>query len=370
MVFLQKLRLFNYKNYEEISLNLGQRIYCFFGKNGSGKTNLLDAIYYLSFTKSSISASDGYVVRKGENQFLVKGDFLVDTAEQEVICSFSGGKKSVQTNGQLYQKFSDHIGKFPVVLVAPQDIELIWDGSELRRKFFDSLISQLDKTYLESLIVYTNQLKQRNSLLRLQSDSNRIDRDLLASYDINLATSGTYIYNKRKSFLTEFLPVFKNHYAFLSDLAQEEVTIDYRSELDIIPFERLLAKNLERDILLQRTTSGIHRDDFLFTLNQSELKRSGSQGQQKSFLIGLKLTEFEIIAENKQLKPILLLDDIFDKLDDFRIRKLMILVAQGKFGQLFITDARPGRSTQILMEAGIEAELLLVENGMVKKENG
>lgn len=369
MVFLQKLRLFNYKNYEELNLELGQKIYCFFGKNGSGKTNLLDAIYYLSFTKSSISASDGYVVRKEENQFLVKGDFKIDSLQHEVTCSFSGNKKNVQANGQAYQKFSDHIGKFPVVLVAPQDIELIWDGSELRRRFFDSLISQLDRLYLEHLIAYTHQLKQRNSLLRL-AEGSTIDRDLLASYDERLAISGNYIYKKRKSFVAEFLPVFREHYSFLSDSPSEEVAIDYKSELDVLGLEKLLAKNIERDILLQRTTSGIHRDDFVFTLNRSELKRTGSQGQQKSFLIGLKLTEFEVIAENKQLKPILLLDDIFDKLDDFRIRKLMILVAQGKFGQLFITDARPGRSREILSEAGIEAEIFLVDNGTVTKENG
>ncbi len=369
-MFLQKLRLYNYKNYEEINLDLGGQVYCFFGKNGSGKTNLLDAIYYLSFTKSSVSASDGFVVKKDQNQFLVKGEFIFSGSQSEVVCSYVNGKKNVQVDGQAYQKFSDHIGKYPVVLIAPQDIELIWDGSEMRRKFFDSLISQLDRAYLEHLIIYTAHLKQRNGLLRLAGDVRNIDLDLLAGYDQKIVDSGTYIFNKRKSFLQSFLPAFKKHYHFLVGETVEEVSIDYRSELETHDFLEILKKNLHRDALLQRTTSGIHRDDFLFSLKGSELKRIGSQGQQKSFLIGLKLTEFQIISETKGLKPILLLDDIFDKLDDNRIHKLMKMVVQHKFGQIFITDARPARSTDILQEAEISAELFLVENGTLQKVNG
>lgn len=366
-MFLQNLRLYNFKNYEELSLDLGKRMYCFFGNNGSGKTNLLDAIYYLSFTKSSISASDSFVVRKDQSQFLIKGVFESDGRQAEVVCSSVNGKKSVQVDGQLYQKFSDHLGKFPVVLVAPQDIELIWDGSEQRRKFFDSLISQLDKNYLENLILYTHQLKQRNSLLRMSAESNRpIDRDLIESYDDRLSLSGSYIYSKRKEFLSSFLPEFIRHYQFLANESGELVSIEYESELHQSDFASLLKKNREKDCLLQRTTSGVHRDDFFFALQGSELKRTGSQGQQKSFLIGLKLTEFQVIADKKGTKPLLLLDDIFDKLDDQRIHKLMQLVAQGKFGQIFLTDARPARSEEILKEAGLEASVFRVEKGFIQ----
>ena len=366
-MFLQNLRLYNFKNYEELSLDLGKHMYCFFGNNGSGKTNLLDAIYYLSFTKSSISASDSFVVRKDQHQFLVKGVFESEGRTAEVVCSSVNGKKTVQVDGQGYQKFSDHLGRFPVVLVAPQDIELIWDGSELRRKFFDSLISQLDKNYLDYLIVYTHQLKQRNSFLRMTAEAGRgLDRDLLDSYDHRLMAAGSYLFQKRKEFLATFLPIFHTHYHFLSDGAKEKVSIEYESDLHHIDFGTLLKKNREKDILLQRTTSGIHRDDFFFSLDGSDLKRTGSQGQQKSFLIGLKLTEFQIIAENKQTKPILLLDDIFDKLDDQRIHKLMQLVAKGNFGQIFLTDARPARSEEILINAGLQATMYRVENGQIR----
>ena len=360
---LHKIRLFNFKNYEELSLDLGQKMYCIFGKNGSGKTNLLDAIHYLSFTKSSINSSDSFVVRQNQNQFLIKGTFKGTGNEKEVQCSFVNGKKTVLTDGQPYQKFSEHIGQFPVVLVAPQDIELIWNGSELRRKFFDSLISQVDKNYLENLIVYINQLKQRNGLLRLSAEG-RIDKDLLATYDDRLSVAGETLFLKRRQFMIEFLPIFQKHYTYLAD-SLEEVSIQYESELEKSSFSEILKKNLERDLLMQRTTSGIQRDDFNFVLSGTDIKRTGSQGQQKSFLIALKLTEFQIIADSKGTKPILLLDDIFDKLDDHRIQKLMKLVAGGAFGQIFLSDARPARSSEILKEAGIKAEILLVENGQI-----
>ncbi len=369
-MLLQKLQLFNFKNYEEAELNFSDGIQCFLGNNGSGKTNLLDAIHYLAFTKSAINPSDAQNIRQGQSQFFVKGIFLLNAmTKKEVICSFqSGQKKLIREDGQDYLKFSEHVGKYPTVLIAPQDIELIWDGSEMRRKFFDSLISQLNKSYLENLILYTNQLKQRNSLLRMFSESGKVDYDLLNTYDSQLAKAGRFIFQNRKEFLSEFLPRFKQHYHFLAGNELEEVNISYRSDLQTFDLEELLKRNLQRDIMLQRTTSGIHRDDFVFTLNTGELKRFGSQGQQKSFLIGLKLAEFQSIAEQKGFRPLLLLDDIFDKLDDLRIHKLMLLIAQGTFGQLFMTDARQGRSKEILAAAGLDAKLFIVENGKLKAD--
>lgn len=368
-MFLQKLRLYNFKNHQEATLNFEGKINCFLGKNGSGKTNLLDAIYYLSFTKSAINPYDLQNIKHGENGFLVKGVFELAGKQKEVVCSFQQGeKKIVREDGQEATKFSEHIGKYPVVLIAPQDIELIWDGSELRRRFFDSLISQLDRVYLDNLIIYNHQLKQRNSLLRAFAENGKVDSVLLDTYDQKLAEAGGYIHQVRKDLLAKFLPQFKQHYDFLVREQKEIAEIRYKSDLLDSNFNSILKRNVQRDLVLQRTTSGIHRDDFLFTLKGQELKRVGSQGQQKSFLIALKLAEFQTISENKAIKPLLLLDDIFDKLDDFRIHQLMQLVSQGTFGQMFITDARKGRSEQILKEAGMNARLFVLENSTFKEE--
>lgn len=288
----------------------------------------------------------------------------VRRVRRQITCTYTlGQKKIISEDGQDYTKFSEHVGKYPVVLIAPQDIELIWDGSEMRRKFFDSVISQLDKAYLENLIIYTNQLKQRNSLLRAFAESGKIDHDLLASYDQKLVPAANYLFTKRKEFLIEFFPFFQQHYNYLVGQSNEQVSIHYQSDLLGSNFSALLSQNLQRDIVLQRTSTGIHRDDFDFQINGFELKRHGSQGQQKSFLIALKLAEFQAIAEKKKFKPILLLDDIFDKLDDERIQQLMHLVAQGTFGQLFITDARSDRTQQIIESANLNASIFRVENG-------
>lgn len=363
-MFLQELKLFNFKNYGEANLRFDHPLNCFLGKNGSGKTNLLDAMHYLSFTKSALNPSDSQNVRLGESQFIIKGTFTIQERLKEVVCSYQQGmKKVVREDGQDYVKFSDHVGKYPLVLIAPQDIELIWDGSEVRRKFFDSLLSQIDHAYLEDLIVYTTFLKQRNSALKLFAERGGVDHDLLATYHQKMIPAAQSIFSKRRAFLKEFVPLFQQHYQNLADSNDELMSIQYRSDLEGNDFEELLAKNLQRDIALQRSSTGPHRDDFLFLLNSNEVKRFGSQGQQKSFLIALKLAEFQCIAERKKFKPLLLLDDIFDKLDDHRIRKIMRFVAEGMFGQLFITDARPGRCLELIKEANLRSGVVTIENG-------
>lgn len=362
-VHLKKLALYDFKNYEEAIFTFNNKVNCFLGKNGVGKTNILDAIYYLGFTKSALNGVDAQNIKHGKNQFIIKGKFSNEGNESEVICSYAiGSKKAIREDGMDTRKLSDHIGKYPIVLIAPNDIELIWSGGEVRRKFFDSLIAQLDKNYLEHLIIYSNQLKQRNSLLK-QSGEKGIDYDLLDTYDQKIIVSGNYIHQKRTEFLKSFLPLFKENYVFLSGGTNEEVDIQYKSDCSGKDFGTLLKNSIRKDIVIQRTSIGIHRDDFVFTLNQFELKRIGSQGQQKSFLIGLKLAEFKSIENVKKVKPLLLLDDIFDKLDDERIHKLVTLVVEGAFGQLFITDARPDRSQGLLKEANVEAELFFIENG-------
>lgn len=359
---LQRLLLWDFKNYEEASLRFEKSVVCFLGRNGSGKTNLLDAIHYLSFTKSAINPSDNQNIRFGQPQFMVKGFFEKAGKEQEVVCSYQQGKKILMENSVAVAKFSEHIGRYPVVLIAPQDIELIWNGSEIRRKFFDSILSQLDKVYLENLIIYTNNLKQRNSALKMFAEKGRTDRDLLASYDQKLVASGQVIFSKRKNLVEEFLPVFLRHYKYLSNEA-EAAQLVYKSELETTDLQNLFTQNLSKDLALQRTTAGIHRDDFLFLINQNELSRFGSQGQQKSFLTSLKLTEFEILSKHKNFKPILLLDDIFDKLDDLRISRLMKMIKEGIFGQIFITDARQGQCKTILQAEELDFQAFDIENG-------
>jgi DNA replication and repair protein RecF len=367
-VFLQELRLYNFKNYAEANLKFERLANCFLGSNGSGKTNLLDAMHYLSFTKSAVNPSDAQNIKLGESQFMIKGNFLLEGKEKEVICSYQQGqKKVIREEGQDCLKFSEHVGKYPIVLVAPQDIELIWDGSEVRRKFFDSLLSQIDHAYLENLIVYSTFLKQRNSALKMFADRGQTDWDLLSSYDQKIIPAAKTIFSKRKDFIREYLPVFQRHYENLSDSKSEQMQIQYRSDLEEGDFTELMKKNLQRDVATQRTSAGTHRDDFLFLLNGNEVKRFGSQGQQKSFLIALKLAEFQVIAEKKKFKPLLLLDDIFDKLDDKRINKILKLVAEGAFGQLFITDARPDRCKEILKARELSVEIVSIENGKFVK---
>jgi DNA replication and repair protein RecF len=284
----------------------------------------------------------------------------------DVVCTYrDGGKKTIREDEQETPRLALHIGKYPVVLVAPNDIELIWDGSEMRRKFFDSLLSQLDSQYLENLIVYTNYLRQRNGLLRVFAERG-VDRTVLEAYDQKLIPAGEAIFRARKEFINRFMPSFESHYRFMAGDANEKVGIRYQSQLEEMNFKSALESQLEKDIRLQRTTVGIHRDDFVFTFMNGDLKRIGSQGQQKSFLISLKLTEFEVLTEAKKFKPLLLLDDIFDKLDEERIQKLMELVTNDTFGQLFITDARSQRSQQLFRDTGIRADVLEVNNGLVR----
>lgn len=363
---LTKLNLFNFRNYEEAHLEFKGDVFCLLGKNGSGKTNLLDAIHYLSFTKSFLNTSDAVNVRNGESVFSIKGTFENQGRENEVFCSYQpGAKKLMRENGNDYIKLSGHIGKYPVVLIAPNDIELIWDGSEVRRKFVDGLISQINSQYLEHLITYTNHLKARNAALRQFAERGRTDHDLLATYDRVLSKSGDFIYQTRTEFVLQLLPVLQKFYQFLSS-GNEPAEVAYKSDLEALGTAQIFQQNLQRDLVLQRTSAGIHRDDFTFQLNGFELKKYGSQGQQKSFLISLKLAEFEIIEQQKGFKPILLLDDIFDKLDDDRIQKLIELIARQTFGQIFITDARPDRTSEILRKANLTASLLTVDNGIVR----
>jgi len=365
-VRLEKLHLQNFKTYALADAVFKGSLHCFFGRNGTGKTNLLEAIHYLCLTRGLTAASDAENVRHEATHFHLRGVFEREGAAKEIMCVFSPErKKKVSEDGKEYTRFSEHIGKYPLVLVAPGDIELVWDGGEVRRKYFDTLLSQLDRSYLEQLIIYQTNLRHRNGLLRMYADRSGLDRELLATYDERLVESGIQLHRKRSSFVAQMLPALEKHYSFLTKGNAEKPGISYSSDLDTQDFKKELAARLDRDLVLGRTTVGVHRDDYRFTLQGFDLRSYGSQGQQKSFLIALKLAEFDFLRDTNGYKPLLLLDDIFDKLDDERILQLMTLVAGGSFGQIFITDARAGRSLEVLSKTGLKAQCFNVEGGQI-----
>lgn len=389
---LESLELLNFKNYEEIKLQFSPEINCLVGSNGSGKTNMLDAIHYLSLTKSAFNAIDSQNIRHEADFMVIRGVFRSggsrsgdsrsdesdspeaagSTKTETIQCSLQQGQRKIlKHNKKVYDKISEHIGRYPVVLIAPNDTDVIREGSETRRKFFDSILSQLDQQYLQSLLQYNHNLKQRNSLLKQFADRNSFDKDLLEPYNQHLLRLGQTLLQARKNFLQEYLPYFLSHYQNLSE-GKEAVGIRYESNLDVDKPAEALHKSLRRDLILQRSNIGIHKDDFIFDIEGHPLKKFGSQGQQKSFVIALKLAQFDLIRQHKGFKPILLLDDIFDKLDDHRIAKLMELVSGHTFGQLFVTDARPERTERIFEQltntevmifkiAGGQADLLAQE---------
>lgn len=363
---ISRLNLTFFKNFDEISLEFSANLNCFLGANGTGKTNLLDAIHYLSLTKSATNNVDQQNINWEENYFSVKGEFNKDKKSHKVVCAIlPGQKKSFKVNGSDYEKLSEHIGLFPIVLIAPNDTDIIREGNEARRKYFDSVLSQIDQAYLAILIEYNQYLKQRNSLLKNFNESGKVDADLLGTYDVQLIRLGTIIFEKRRAFAKNFLPIFNQHYQELTN-GKEQVGIRYKSQYFDGEVERAYSSSVQKDIALQRTNVGIHRDGYDFEIKGNPLKKAGSQGQQKSFLIALKLTQFDIIKKEKGFKPILLLDDIFDKLDDHRISKLMEMVVEDSFGQIFITDARPERTSKILEAAHLEASIFsLSENKVV-----
>lgn len=358
-MFLQKINLLNFKNYEELTLKFSEVINCIVGPNGSGKTSLLDAIHYLCLTKSALSVLDGQNIKHHGEFFLIDGTFLEESKKHQITISLkAGGRKVVMHDKKAYEKISEHIGRYPVVLIAPDDTDLVRDSGETRRKFFDNMLSQIDHAYLDNLIGYNNMLKQRNSLLKQFFERHYFDKELLETYNVQLLPLGDLIHRRRAEFMREFVPVFRQHYGFLSE-SREEVDLIYESELFEENFQYEFSYATKRDLQLQRTTKGVHKDDFVFEIDRFALRKFGSQGQQKSFVIALKLAQFDVIRQATGKKPLLLLDDIFDKLDDMRINKLLEMISHDTFGQLFITDARPERTRQLLGQ--LSGEILFHE---------
>ncbi|MFY0605673.1 MAG: DNA replication/repair protein RecF [Cyclobacteriaceae bacterium] len=345
---LNSLKLHHFKNYTEFQIQFEAGINCILGKNGMGKTNLLDAIHYLSMTRSALNSADQQNIGHGEKYFAINSELSNLEEQIKVNCYFEQGKKKIfKVDGKELEKLSDHIGQIPCVLITPDDTEIIREGSEIRRKFVDSVISQHDRGYLEQLIAMQRLLKQRNSFLKNNEGKLNINRQLLNVYDESLLPIFQSVSERRVKFIKEFLPFFSENYGLIFD-GEEEVSISYKSDLSSDNFEEVFKKNFERDIILQRTGKGAHKDDYEFHLNERLIKKYGSQGQQKSFVIALKLAEYDYLKSIKSYSPLLLLDDIFDKLDDERIARLIkLLTNQKRFSQIFITDARAERSRTI-----------------------
>lgn len=385
---LEKLSLTHFKNYEDGRYAFGRQVNVIVGPNGSGKTNLLDAVYFLALSKSAFQSQDALNILHEADYFIIDGVFEEhdDRLVQITISLQRGQRKVLMADKKPYERISEHIGRFPVVLVAPNDTDLVREHSEDRRHFFDGVLSQLDADYLRDYLMYQQVLKQRNSLLKLFAERNQVDNDLLDTYDEPLLEIGQRIHDRRQQFVADFLPSFRAHYAYLSD-EREAVNIVYESEVSNPDFANEFRHFRRRDTVLQRTTMGVHKDDYGFLIGDQSagpaspgpaspgpsgpgpsgpgpvpLKKFGSQGQQKTFVIALKLAQFDQLEARKGVKPILLLDDIFDKLDDRRIGKLIQRMDEGAFGQLFITDARPERTRALL--STVKADVQFFEIGV------
>jgi len=360
-MYLKQLSLVNYKNIVQAEINFSPKINCFIGSNGSGKTNILDAIYYLSYCKSHSNSIDNQNITHNEDFFVIQGNYWINDKEENIYCGLKRKqKKQFKRNKKEYERLSDHIGLLPLVLISPNDNQLILDGSDERRRFIDSIISQYDREYLQTLIQYNNALTQRNSLLK----SNISDNSLFEIWEEQLADNGSKIFEKRLAFIADFLPIFQSYYEFLS-MNNEQVGLSYESQLKKEDLLTQLKNTRDRDRILGYTTKGIHKDELEMLLGEYPIRRVGSQGQNKTYLIALKLAQFNFIKRISNITPILLLDDIFDKLDADRVKQIISLVSEDKFGQIFITDTNREHLDDIINEIHQDTQIFTVDRGEI-----
>lgn len=372
-MYLAELDILNYRNIESAHLCFSEKINCLVGQNGMGKTNVLDAVYYLSFCKSALNTTDSLNIRHGADMSMIKGRYcnVNDGVEDEIIsCGLRRGQKKQFRRGKKdYKRLIEHIGLLPLVIVSPKDTELINDGSEERRKFLDGIISQQNKLYLEHLAQYNALIKQRNILLKQMQDSGNSDYTMLEIYEQRMIPHAEYIFEHRQSFVADFVPVFQEIYDFIAE-QKEQVALCYRSQLQTRNLLESLVATRQRDLILGWTSQGIHKDDLEMQLAEYPLRQVGSQGQQKTFLIALKLAQ-AVWLSNKQnqigqtVKPILLLDDIFDKLDSERVSRIVNLVESDRFGQIFITDTDRQHLTDLLLPVKHNTLVFIVDKGQI-----
>lgn len=358
---LEHLTIVNYKNIREADLDFSKNVNCFVGKNGMGKTNLLDAIYYMSFCKSFNNVLDSQVINHGEEYFMLRGNYELNGMPEDIQCGYkSKSKKSFKRGGKEYKRLSDHIGLLPIVMLTPADSILLNGGSEERRRFMDMVISQFNKPYLNALIRYNGALQQRNTLLKQDPPCN--DWELYRICEEQMDFYGQQIYAARKSFVEEFNPVFQEFYQKIS-LNREKVALSYTSHFEQGSLIPLLQEVRNRDLALQYTTRGAHKDDLIMNIGDYAMKQTGSQGQNKTFLVTLKLAQFDFLRRMGHTTPILLLDDIFDRLDGDRVEQIVKLVASSRFGQIFITDTNREYIDRIIGELTDSYKLFSVEDG-------
>ena len=355
--YLKKISIINYKNIVDKEYNLDPKINCFVGNNGVGKTNILDSIYHLALGKSYFNLRNDQLINKNEDFMVIDGLFDLNGKKENIICSIKrGDKKNLKRNGKTYKKFSNHIGLIPVVLISPYDNDLINEGSSERRKFIDSIISQNNKEYLINLIAYSRVIQNRNSLLKQYNKSVDFDLDTIKIYDDQIIKLSEPIFMARKNFFNDFKDLVIEKYDQISE-NQEKISIEYKSDLFDSEIKNLIENSFQKDVILQYTSSGIHKDDFIFNLDGSRIKKFGSQGQQKSFLIALKLAQFEYLKNKTGNSPILLLDDIFDKLDLIRVKKIVEIVNSTNFGQLFLSDTDRERIEKVLSSLNLSSKI-------------
>ncbi|MES2373093.1 MAG: DNA replication and repair protein RecF [Bacteroidota bacterium] len=363
MLRLSSISLVQFRNYVQRQFSFTERIIGICGINGTGKTNLLDAVYYLSFSKSYFSRPDNQNVHHGLAGMRLEGNYELNSEPQQLVCVLrETNRKELILNDEAYKKFSDHIGKFPCVMIAPDDVILVTGGSTERRTFLDTLLSQINKEYLLQLIDYTRVLQQRNSLLKQSAESGMIDESLLEVLNIQLSKKGNYLFTERKKFLADFLPLVASIYQRIAG-KDDGLILQYESQLLTDAFDELLKATRQKDLILQRTTAGIHRDDLLFYMGDALFKTEASQGQRKSLLFALKLAEWQVLKEKKGFTPILLLDDVFEKLDEPRMFQLLNWVCTESDGQVFITDTHASRLRSQLQGIGTSFQMIeLISN--------
>ena len=367
-MILKKLSIINYKNIAQAELELSPKINCFLGNNGMGKTNILDAVYYLSFCKSHTNPIDSQIIRHNADVCMLHGKYEMNAhVEEDIFCGIRRRqKKQFKRNKKEYDKLSDHIGFIPLVMISPADNELITGSSDERRKFMDMGISQFDKDYLYALVRYNKALQQRNALLK--NDTEYMDAALLELWEEQMVESGLFIFEKRNHFIAEFTPVFNEFYARISQ-SSEHVSFQYTSQLAEAPFAQTLRENRRRDIAVGHSTAGIHRDELEMLLDGFPIKKVGSQGQNKTYFVSMKLAQFHFLLKAGDKTPILLLDDIFDRLDAQRVEEIVKVVSEDEFGQIFISDTNRESLDRILERLHSHYHIYSVKNGEVAQLN-